>query len=426
MIYYQRVVGGQRIRRSTKTGDWSEAAAFRDLYEQRKGIGRFPVPIVDAPRFADFAKRYLAEDVGHLATTTRQDRERLLGESGPLLPFFGARRLDEITPGLIREWWNQEVIAKGRAMGTGGIYVDTLGAVLGYAEEMEVLTESPVATFRRSLRRRARTQRGRAESEPGAKITPVESPAEIQRIVRAAAREGADALALVLLCLDAGLRLGEALGIAWGCIAWGEDEDDEGRALLIRQSRPRGGALGPPKSGRARRVALSRRLRAALAALYRERFEPGPEDLVLPDVRPENFRRREWRRICKGAKVGQRAPKDLRDTFASQLLTCGVQLGYVSQQLGHADVAITARHYARWVGSEEYRDPMRRLPGEVPADLLARLPGAESNPTSDPTETIGHEGDEPLVAESSLRDAGLPGGAYWTRTSDLRGVSTAL
>jgi len=173
-------------------------------------------------------------------------------------------------------------------------------------------------------------------------------------------------------------------------------------------------------------VALSRRLREAPAALYRERFEPGPEDLALPDVWPENFRQREWPRICKRAKVGDRALKDLRDTSASQLLTCGVQLGYVSQQLGHADVAITARHYARWVGSEEYRDPMRRLPGEVPADLLARLPGAESNPTSNPSETFGHEGEIPLVAESSLRDAGLPGGAYWTRTSDLRGVSTAL
>jgi integrase len=30
--------------------------------------------------------------------------------------------------------------------------------------------------------------------------------------------------------------------------------------------------------------------------------------------------------------------KDLRDTFASQLLTSGVPLGYISHQLGHADI----------------------------------------------------------------------------------------
>ena len=66
--------------------------------------------------------------------------------------------------------------------------------------------------------------------------------------------------------------------------------------------------------------------------------------------------------------------KDLRDTFASQLLTSGVSLGYVSKQLGHADVAVTAKHYARWAGGDFYREPMVLEPGEVPADLLARLP----------------------------------------------------
>ena len=58
---------------------------------------------------------------------------------------------------------------------------------------------------------------------------------------------------------------------------------------------------------------------------------------------------------CSGASSGagfSSAPisavpklKDLRDTFASQLLSAGIQLGYVSTQLGHSDVGITARHY---------------------------------------------------------------------------------
>ena len=79
---------------------------------------------------------------------------------------------------------------------------------------------------------------------------------------------------------------------------------------------------------------------------------------------------------------GHRALKDLRDTYASQLLTCGVQLGYVSAQLGHADVAVTARHYARWIEDDHYREPMQIESGEVPADLLARL--------SDPTRVWSH------------------------------------
>ncbi len=67
---------------------------------------------------------------------------------------------------------------------------------------------------------------------------------------------------------------------------------------------------------------------------------------MLEGVEPGNFRNREWRRILKRADLGHRRLKDLRDTSASQLLTAGVQLGYVSMQLGHADVAVTAQHYA--------------------------------------------------------------------------------
>ncbi len=169
------------------------------------------------------------------------------------------------------------------------------------------------------------------------------------------------------------LRLGEALGLTWGAIEWGDDRDQT-RALRIEKNRPRGGKLTSPKSGRTRRVALSRRLRWALLELYQtHEKQPGAEAFVLDGVDPSNFRKREWRRILKRAAIGHRAMKDLRDTFASQLLTAGVQLGYVSAQLGHSDVAVTARHYARWIEDDHYREPMRIESGEVPADLLARL-----------------------------------------------------
>jgi len=56
------------------------------------------------------------------------------------------------------------------------------------------------------------------------------------------------------------------------------------------------------------------------------------------------------------------------------------QLGYVSHQLGHADVSVTARHYARWAGEDAYRGPLEVGDDEVPADLLARL--AKNSPHS--------------------------------------------
>jgi len=68
----------------------------------------------------------------------------------------------------------------------------------------------------------------------------------------------------------------------------------------------------------------------------------------------------------------------------------------VSRQLGHSDVSVTARHYARWTGGDEYREPVRLLPDEVPADLLARFALA-----SDPTVTPRAETAEGLNPQPS-------------------------
>ncbi len=380
-IYYERVWKGSRFCFSTKTDDWSQAAAVRDLFEERKGIGRLGVAVrAEAPRFAEFARRYLDEDTDHLAPTTRDGRERALAETGPVLPRLGALRLDEISAVRLREWWNDEITAKGRSTKTGRNFLDAVAGVLAYAVELELLDTNPVDAFRTVLRRKTRTQKGRAESDAESNISPIEHGDELRRLIDAAATEGDRAHLLVVLLLDAGLRLGEALGLRWKHVVFGESEADQHRALVVAESRPRGGDPGPTKSGRTRRVGLSKRLHGTLLAEYRRRFGPDGEALVLPDLDPNNFRAREWRRIVKRAGLGHRALKDLRDTFASQLLTAGVQLGYVSSQLGHADVGVTARHYARWCGGDSYREPIRLEPGELPCDVLAKLVESQGSP----------------------------------------------
>ena len=100
--------------------------------------------------------------------------------------------------------------------------------------------------------------------------------------------------------------------------------------------------------------------------------QPDPSKVVLPELEQSNFRNRTFHRICESAGLGHRAPKDLRDTYASHLVSAGVPLAYVAAQLGHSKIDVTAGHYARWV-RDAYREPPRIGPGEVPADLLTRL-----------------------------------------------------
>ena len=71
-------------------------------------------------------------------------------------------------------------------------------------------------------------------------------------------------------------------------------------------------------------------------------------------------------------------------------MTAGVKLGYVSKQLGHSDVSVTARHYARWIDDDAHRHPLTVGDGEVPADLIARISKIVPNSIGDTAEVIGH------------------------------------
>lgn len=153
-IYYERVEDGRRVRHTLETDDWTVAAERRDAWEALHGTARAPFIRREVPTFADLATRYLEEDTSHLAATTKRDRESALRENGPLLAFFGPRRMDEITPPLLRDFWSAEVVAKERATQTGRHLVNTLAAVLGFGVDLGLLASSPVATFRESLRRR--------------------------------------------------------------------------------------------------------------------------------------------------------------------------------------------------------------------------------------------------------------------------------
>jgi len=486
VIYYERVRDGKRDRFSCETAEWAEAAAIRDRYEERLLERKAQQLSATLPSLRDFAVRYLAEDTGHLAPTTKGDRESALREDGPLLGYFGDTRLEAITSPALREWWGREIQRRGFTLRTGRGYVDVLSAVLGFARDLWPTLPDPIPAFRATIRRRSRTQKARAEAEAGAMIHPIESAAGLRKLVEATEAEagrdfsqerevqrGVDTKRVRTLeertgglrglaALDAGLRMGEVAGLTWGQVRWGESEDDLRRALVIDRSRARGREEGPPKSGRTRTVALSRRLRRALARLYEAQWRPGPEARVFPGFDPRNFGQRRWALVAREAGLGHHTPKDLRDTFASWLLSLGVQLGYVSRQLGHADVAVTAKHYAKWVEGDAYREPMTLLPGEVPADLLARVvegaeerwsPGRESNPRLDvcsvapePLGDRGVEADsreesphyspqlhnpvsnaETMQAENMNENQVVTGGgACRARTCDLRGVNTAL
>jgi integrase len=146
--------------------------------------------------------------------------------------------------------------------------------------------------------------------------------------VAAAGDLGGKPYLVTLLALDAGLRLGEATALHWAHVEWERGE------LRVCQSLSRGKHLGKPKSGHERTVALSKRLRLALMEAWLAAGRP--ESGAIAKVDHANYRNRTLRDLCKaagistlgkrGKKKGQPVPygpHELRDTYASQLLTAG-------------------------------------------------------------------------------------------------------
>src|SRR5262249_21280784 len=75
----------------------------------------------------------------------------------------------------------------------------------------------------------------------------------------------------------------------------------------------------------------------------------------------DNWRNRVFWKACDKAKIRRRRVHDTRHTFASLLLSNGEPLKYVSTQLGHASIRMTADVYGHLeIGSN--RAAMDQLP----------------------------------------------------------------
>ena len=164
---------------------------------------------------------------------------------------------------------------------------------------------------------------------------------------------------LLATALFTGLRLGELLGLTWA------DIDLKAGVIRVRKQLAREGNRVKPKTPRALRDVI---LMPALAHLLREHRLASPysqdEEFVFASARgtpllPRNVERRGLHVAAEGARLnGNGRPNlrfhDCRHTFASLLIAEGLNVVYVSHQLGHADPAITLRVYAHLFDAAEH------------------------------------------------------------------------
>jgi integrase len=201
-------------------------------------------------------------------------------------------------------------------------------------------------------------------SAPGEEIKPLDSE-ECAAFLRASQGERLEAL--YILAIHCGLREGELLTLRWEDV----DLDATKPALLVRRTLTRGEdgrgwVVGiSTKSGKGRRVRLTQRAvgtlrdhrkrqleeRMRLAGIWRDQGLVFPNETGSP-LNPSNLRNRSFKRIK--ARSGVREDlrfHDLRHTCATLLLSEGVNVKVVSEQLGHVRAARTRvnNHYPEYL-----------------------------------------------------------------------------
>src|SRR5215216_7134736 len=197
-------------------------------------------------------------------------------------------------------------------------------------------------------------------SAPGEEIKPLDSE-ECALFLEASRGERLGAL--YVLAVHCGLREGELLALRW------EDADLEAvkPALLVRRTLTRGEngrgyVIGAStKSGKGRRVRLTRRAAAALREHKKRQLEERirlaglwqDQNLIFPNetgrpFNPSNLCNRSFKRIKARANVRKDLRfHDLRHTCATLLLSESVNVQVVSELLGHASITIRLNTYSR-------------------------------------------------------------------------------
>ena len=317
--------GGRRIRRKRTAPD--ERSAQRELVRLQRWYG-------DAGDVALLTlDAYLADWLDMVRPTVAQSsweayRAHVRHHISPLL---GGIVVGALRPADVRRLIADR-LAAGKSPQTVVSVVSTLKAALGIAVRDGELPRN-VATM---------ADMPRVEREPVEAMTPERA----QAILDAVAGDRLEAFYVLLL--GTGLRAGEACALDWG--------DVEGGRVRIRGGKTRSARRVIPMPAFVARALAAHRVQAGRVGIH--------EPVFTGERKHERLRvdqaGRAFPKLLTDAGVPRMTLHKLRHATATLLLQRGIDMRTISEILGHANPALTAKTYAH-VSDESKRRAMASL-----------------------------------------------------------------
>jgi len=350
---------GKKKAKKMKSKDAAEKVAKKA--DAKLALGEFNIEDPDEsgpeiPSFKEYSDHWMDTYVKlNLSPSTQHSYEQNLRNHA--WPALGHLPLDKIERKHIRELITQKK-KDGLARDTVRLIHTVCHSPLELAVEDELIATNPARGMGKYNRRRPESD------EP---MKPF-SERELDQFLDTVEDHWSDYHPLFFTLARTGLRVGEGLGLNW------EDVDFQDRSLLVRRTYSEG-TEGPPKGRRIRKVDLTPDTVSVLRDHQLKVGTRGAEP-VFPSKNGgrmdyNNLRERVLLKALKKANLAHRGFHDFRHTYASLLLMKGVNVLYVSQQMGHKSVDITLKRYARWVPSDE-RKEVDRLDSRKPNETQAK------------------------------------------------------
>ena len=298
-------------------------------------------------KFADFWKMYCADMETRLREHTMRTKKYIVELK--ILPYFGNKRVNDITAADIRQWQNELI-----KMGYSPTYLKTinnqLSAIFNYAVRYYDLKSNPCAKA---------GSMGKSKAEEMDFWT----GEEFRKFIDSVMNKRLSYMAFMTLYWT-GMRLGELLALN------PKDVDLKKRTISITKSYQRLGkkdVITPPKTPKSKRVITIPEFLAADIKDYMDSlYDLQEDDRLFPITK--YYLEHEMQRGIKESGVKRIRVHDLRHSHASMLIELGFSPLEIANRLGHEKVETTLNTYSYLYPNKQTK-LAERLDREYKGDL---------------------------------------------------------
>ena len=298
-------------------------------------------------KFEDFWKMYCADMETRLREHTMRTKKYIVELK--ILPYFGDKRVNDITAADIRQWQNELI-----KMGYSPTYLKTinnqLSAIFNYAVRYYDLKSNPCVKA---------GSMGKSKAEEMDFWT----GEEFRKFIDSVMNKRLSYMAFMTLYWT-GMRMGELLALN------PKDIDLEKRTISITKSYQRLGkkdVITPPKTPKSKRViTIPEFLAADIKDYIDSLYDLQENDRLFPITK--YYLEHEMQRGIKESGVKRIRVHDLRHSHASMLIELGFSPLEIANRLGHEKVETTLNTYAHLYPNKQTK-LAERLDSEYREDL---------------------------------------------------------